>query len=337
MKIFLYIIFFFIVVNTIQAKESSKLVWPPAPDEAHIEYVSSINQAKDLGIEKGFFAKLKDFVFGEDDFSLSAPFGIHVDKNRIYTTDIIAKKVYIFDKKENEVIWLEGSKKENFLYPVDVISDKRGNIYVSDSVRAKVYVFDKDGEFNYIINNKKLKRPVGIALSSDEKQLYIVDTLSSQIHISNLKGKILSSIGKPGKKHGEFNRPTYIDVGSDGKLYITDSMNHRVQILDSNGKYIHSFGKLGQKIGNFANPRGIALDSDENIYVNDTLFNTIQIFNPKGELLMIFGRYGFKAGEFALPIDISITKNNRIYISDTNNKRFQIFKRLDVSTDRSTK
>lgn len=337
MKIFLYISFFLILTNTLQAKQNSKLVWPKAPDEAHIEYVSSISKANDLGIEKSFFAKLKNFIFGEEDFSLSAPFGIHVAGDRVYTTDIIAKKVYIFDKNENEVLWLEGSKKENFLYPVDVISDSRGNVYVSDSVRAKIYVFKKDGDFIYAIKDKRIQRPVGIALSPDEKELYIVDTLSSKIHVANLNGKILTSIGKFGKGNGEFNRPTYIDVGKDGKLYITDSMNHRVQILEGDGKYVHSFGKLGQKIGSFANPRGIALDNDGNIYVNDTLFNTIQIFNQKGELLMLFGKYGFKNGEFALPIDISISQDNKIYISDTNNKRFQIFKRLEVSKKRDSK
>ncbi len=331
MKNFIYMSLCFVFINSLYAKDSTKLVWPQAPDIPRIEYISSVNKAKDLGIEKGFFAKLKDFIFGEDNFSLLAPFGIHVAGDKIYTTDIFAKKVYVFDKSDNEIIWLEGSKKENFMYPVDVVSDKKGNIYVSDSVRAKIYVFKKNGDFSHIIKDKRIQRPVGIALSPDEKKLYIVDTLSSQIHVTSVDGKIHSSIGKHGKQDGEFNRPTYIDIDKDGKLYITDSMNHRVQILDSTGKYIHSFGELGEQIGNFANPRGIALDSEGNIYVNDTLFNAIQIFNQKGELLMLFGRYGFNKGEFALPIDISISKENKIYISDTNNRRFQIFKRLNIS------
>ncbi len=330
MKIFLYLVLLFITISNLNAKESSRLVWPQDPDPARIEYLSSITTAADLSIKKGFFSKLSDFVFGNDDLVLSAPFGVYVNGNRVYTTDIAAGKVYIFDTDENKVITLEGSKKENFLYPVDVVSDDKGNIYVSDSVRSKIYVFKKDGDFDHIIANKIIQRPIGISLSPDNKRLYVVDALASQIHVMSPDGKLLFSIGHKGTGEAEFNRPTYIDIGKDGKLYITDSMNHRVQILDKDGKYIFSFGHIGQQIGSFSNPRGIAIDSDENIYVSDTLYNAIQIFNQKGELLMVFGNYGNKKGEFALPEDISISKDNKIYISDTNNRRVQIFQRLDI-------
>ena len=98
MKNFIYMSLCFVFINSLYAKDSTKLVWPQAPDIPRIEYISSVNKAKDLGIEKGFFAKLKDFIFGEDNFSLLAPFGIHVAGDKIYTTDIFAKKVYVFDK-----------------------------------------------------------------------------------------------------------------------------------------------------------------------------------------------------------------------------------------------
>lgn len=331
MKLFLWISFSLILLNNLNAEENSRLVWPQEPDLARIEYISYFSTAKELGIKKGFFAKLNDFVFGKEDMSLSTPFGLYVSGNRIYTTDVSARKVYIFDKEDNEVITLEGSNKEAFSYPVGVVIDKKENIYVSDSIQSKIYVFKKNGDFDHIVENVRIKRPVGIAISSDDKRLYIVDAIASQIHVTTLDGKFLFSIGNFGKEELEFNRPTYIDIGNDDNIYITDSMNHRVQILDRDGKYINSFGHIGQEIGSFANPRGISVDSDGNIYVSDTLFNAIQIFNNKGQLLMAFGGYGSRRGEFSLPINISISKNDTIYISDTNNKRVQIFKRLNVS------
>ena len=322
---------------SLSAADIQKLVWPPQPDEARIEYVTSVTQPKDLGIEKGFFSKAFEFVFGEENQRLSSPFGIYADDNRVYVTDVYLKTVNIYDKKDNENIIIKGSKKEKFIYPIDVVSDSLGNIFVSDSVRAKIYVFNKNGDFKQTISSKLFKRPVGIAISSDDKKLYIVDTLADQIHITTLNGKYINSIGKRGTGRGEFNRPTFIDVGNSGSIYISDSMNHRVQILDKNGKYINSFGRLGQSIGSFANPRGISVDSDENIYVSDTLFNTVQIFNKDGEVLMSFGSYGPGRGEFALVEDISITKDNTIYISDVNNKCFKVFKRLDLDQKRSSK
>jgi DNA-binding beta-propeller fold protein YncE len=337
MSKFLYILFFLISIDSLNAKEVQKLVWPSPPDEAKIEYLSSVRSPEEFGIEKGFFSRAFDFLFDVGETSLSAPFGLHSDKGRLYITDISSKSIYIFDKKEDETITVEGSDDENFLYPIDVVTDVDGNIFVSDSVRAKIYVFEKDGDFSYSISNRVIQRPIGIAISKDNKKLYVVDSVASKIHILTPKGKFIKSVGKKGFNDGEFNRPTFIDIGKDGKIYVTDSMNHRVQILDSDGKFINKFGHIGQEIGSFGSPRGISLDSYENIYVSDTMYNTIQIFNNSGELLMVFGNYGNNKGEFALAEDISITDDNTIYISDTNNRRVQVFKLLDSTAVRSAK
>lgn len=337
MKKYLYICIILMSLNILNAQDLQKLVWPPAPDEAKIEYVTSVRKSEDLGIEKGFFSKAYDFIFGDEDPSINAPFGLHADKTRVYVTDIASKAVYIFDKKEEELIILEAADNERFLYPLDVTTDSKGNIFVSDSVRAKIYVFESDGDFSYTIAPKQLKRCVGIAISPDDKKLYIVDALSSQIHVTTLKGKYLHSIGKKGDAKAEFNRPTFIDVSKDGKIYVTDSMNHRIQILDGDGNYLHSFGRLGQNIGDFGSPRGISLDADGNIYVSDTMFNNIQIFNQSGELLLVLGGFGGREGEFALPEDIAILGDGSIYIADTNNKRVQLLKKIDIAKIRSSK
>jgi len=325
---------FLLCTSYLGAKNVQKLVWPSPPDEPRIEYVTAATKSEEFGIEKGFFSKVYDFIIGEEGAILSSPFGIHVNKTRVYVTDIGSKSLYVFDKEEDKTLNIRGSDKEKFLYPIDVISDSKGNIFVSDSIQAKIYVFDKDGDFSYIIAPQVFQRPVGIAISPDETKLYIVDALASQIHVTTLKGKFLYSIGSKGSGEGEFNRPTFIDIADDGNLYISDSMNHRVQILDSDGKFISKFGRLGQEIGSFGSPRGISVDSDGNIYVSDTMFNTIQIFNKNGELLMVFGRYGGRKGEFALAEDISILPDGVIYITDTNNKRVQVFKLLDFAQRR---
>lgn len=335
MKKFIYILIF--TAGTLYGANVPKLVWPSPPDEAKIEYVASVVSSKDLGIKKSFLSRTIDFLFGEDELPLSAPFGMHSDKERVYVTDIVSKSLYIFDKKENEMLTIEGSKKEKFLYPIDVVTDSNGNIYVSDSVRVKIYVFKKNGDFSHTIAPKILQRPVGIAISSDDKKLYIIDSVSSQIHVTTLKGEFIGSIGKNGLGDGEFNRPTFIDVGSDGKLYVADSMNHRVQILDKDGKFIRKFGQLGNEIGCFGSPRGISVDSQNNIYVSDTMFNNMQIFNQNGELLMVLGRYGDKKGEFSLPEDISITADDTIYVTDTNNRRVQAFRLIKSTGARSSR
>ncbi|MDD2790950.1 MAG: 6-bladed beta-propeller [Sulfurimonas sp.] len=328
---------FLLSINCLYAQDMQKLVWPCPPDEPRIEYVTSAHNFKDLGMQKSFFSKVYDFVIGDEEPVISSPFGIHTDEERVYVTDTSSKALHIFDKKDNEHIVIRGTDKETFLYPIDVLADAKGNIFVSDSVRAKIYVFEKDGDYSYTISLPVMQRPVGIALSPDDKYLYIVDALASQIHVTTLKGEFVKSIGQNGSQDGAFNRPTFIDIGNDGKIYISDSMNHRVQILDKDGNFLFKFGELGQNIGNFGSPRGIALDSQNNIYVSDAMFNNIQIFNKNGELLMVLGNYGVGYGEFALPEDISISKDDTIYISDTNNQRLQVFQLLDADKKRGSK
>lgn len=337
MRIYLLLFILSLSLSAQNTKKTENIVWPPPPDVARIEHKFSFTNAKELDIKKGFFSKAFNFVFGDEDSVLKAPFGLHSNNSRVYVTDIASKSVYVFDTKENEELILTGSDNESFLYPIDITTDSKDNIYVSDSVRAKIYVFNSDGDFLYTIQPRILQRSVGIAISNDNKKLYIVDPLSSQIHVTTLKGKYLNTVGRKGDLNLEFNRPTFIDIASDGHIYITDSMNHRVVILDKDENFIDSFGKLGQNIGDFGSPRGISLDNEDNIYVTDTMFNNIQIFNKKGELLLVLGRYGAAKGEFALPEDISILNDGTIYIADTNNKRVQVLKKLNLPVKEGSK
>jgi len=109
MNKFLYILLFIVTVDILNAKDIARMVWPLPPDEPKIEYISSVKKAKDLGIEKGFFSKAFEFLFGEENSALFSPFGIHADKNRIYVTDILLKTLYIFDKKEEKMLTVAGS------------------------------------------------------------------------------------------------------------------------------------------------------------------------------------------------------------------------------------
>ena len=310
-----------------EIKETQRLVWPPAPSEAKIEYAFSFTKQEDLKIEKGFFTKIWEFFAGSDDRALMKPFGMHTHGKRIYVTDIGARALFVFDRKKKKMEIIEGAKEQRFVSPVDVDTDSKGNIYVSDSVLGAVYVFDDDGDFIRKID-AQIQRPTGIAVSEKLDRLYVVDVLASRIHIYSLKGKYVKSIGKHGIGDAEFNRPTYLTIGQNGDLYVADSMNNRVQILDSEGGFIRKFGQTGNSMGDMPSPRGIALDRDENIFVVDTLFNAIQIFNKNGELLLTLGSYGNQKGEFAIPEDITISDENDIYIADSYNMRVQALKEL---------
>ncbi len=327
----IFILFVFLTQSLLYAKTVTDklIVWPSPPQKARIQYTGSLTKTTDIGIKKGFFSKVFNFVLGEDEKRLVKPFGIDVTDEKIIVTDTAQKALYIFDKKNNRLKIVDSFNNIIFSSPIDVATDERGYIYVSDSVLGKVFVFDDNAEYKFQIGvSTNLKRPTGIAINDRLNRIYVSDSLAGNIKVFTLDGLYIKTIGKQGSNNAEFNKPTFLTIGKNDNLYISDSMNQRIQVLDQDGKFIFKFGQLGRSGGTFSNPRGIALDEDDNIYVTDTLFNSVQIFNQKGELLLIFGEFGENEGEFSIPEDIFITPKGEIYVVDSYNMRVQMFEHL---------
>jgi DNA-binding beta-propeller fold protein YncE len=295
----------------------AKIVWPPPPEKARVEYVQSVERPEDLGIEKSLWEKLKDFLFGKKrETRLLKPTGVYVSDDLFVVADQGLGAIMIMNLSNEEVHIARG-----FPSPVDVVADPEGRIYVSDSVLGKVFVLSAEGKQIGSVGDGILIRPTGLAFDASRKRLYVVDTLTGKIHIFDPKGKKVDEIT------GNFNRPTYINTDTEGNLYLSDSLNARVRVLSPEGKELFSFGKRGNTIGTFANPRGIAVDRDGHIYVADSLLSAVQIFDRKGQLLLVIGRFGKKEGEFAFPMDIFI-KGDRIYIADSYNARVVVLRYL---------
>ncbi len=295
----------------------AKIVWPPPPEKARIEYVKSIERPEDLGIEKSIWERLKDFIFGKKrETRLLKPSGVYTNGELFVVTDQGLSAVLIFDLKDRKV-----NVSGGFPSPIDVVMDEAGRIYVSDSVLGKVFILSEKGERIGEVGNGLLVRPTGLALDGKRGRLYVVDTFNSKILIFNLKGE------KVGEISDGLHRPTYLSLDGKGTLYISDSLNAKIRIFSPDGKEISSFGKRGNTIGTFANPRGVAVDRDGHIYVTDTLLSALQIFNRKGQLLLVVGRFGNGEGEFAFPMDIFI-KDDMIYIADSYNARVVVLRYL---------
>jgi len=320
---------------TASAKSAYTLVWPPPPEQPRIAYVKSITKAEDLGIKKGFLAKLWDFVAGKEERKLLKPFGIHYHDGRLYVTDTGLKAVVIFDTKKGRIDYIDRSEEADFISPVDLVTDKKGRLYVTDSMRAVVFVFDKKGRFVKKFGHHFLKRPTGIAYDALHDRLVVTDTLASNLKLFSPDGVYLGKVGRPGKEEGAFNRPTFLATDRLHHLYVSDSMNHRVQIFDANLTFKKAFGRLGNTIGTFASPRGVAVDRKRHIYVTDTLFNNVQIFDQEGRVLLAFGGYGTGPGEFVVPEDIAITDDGTIYVTDSYNMRIQVFRILDADQSKA--
>lgn len=324
------ILFVFFVLNIegsdCYAKEESALFWPPPPAEMRVAFVESVYSPNDVGMELGFFNKLKRIISGEVKDRLNKPMAVAVDAQKtIYICDSGNHAVHIFMQKEKRYKKITTIDNKKLLSPVGVAVSDNGRAFICDSNLKNVFCIDKEGRFKFAIGKDKgFLRPTGVAIGNG--RLYVVDTAAHSISIFDLAGNLVSQFGSRGRGEGEFNCPTSITVDNEGKIYVVDTLNFRIQVFDENNKFLWTIGEPGDSSGSFSRPKGVAVDSFRHIYVTDGIFDNVQIFSQKKEFLLSLGEAGHKDGEFWIPCGLAIDRDNYIYVADSYNQRIQIFR-----------
>lgn len=304
-------------------------VWPLAPEKPRVRHIKTFITPQDLGVTKGFFAKVWEFIAGEDTVDrILSPHGLVADgEGKVYVVDWGAARIHYFNFEKKKYDQFGKTRMGELISPIGAALDADGLLYVTDSAKRRVFVY-KGTKNKRVIGDDGLLRPTGVAINKKEKLLYVSDTKGDRIDVFDLEGKKLFSFGKRGTNEGEFNNPTHIAVDAAGDVYVMDTLNFRVQIFTRDGKFVTTFGGNGTAIGDFMKPKGIAVDSEGHIWVSDSLRNSIQVFNREGKLLLIFGRGGLGRGEFNVPAGLYIDANDRLYVSDSYNYRVQMLQYL---------
>lgn len=315
--------------NVAQQASASPWVWPLAPEKPRVQFIKTVITPQDLGVTKGFFARLWEFIAGKDTLDrIVSPHGIAADgEGKVYVADWGGACVHFFDFEKKKYDQFNKTKTGPLVSPIGAALDAEGLLYITDSMLRRVFVFS-GSKNKRVIGDDSLLRPTGVAINKKEKVLYVVDTLGNRVVLFDLAGKQLGSFGSRGTRDGEFNYPTHLALDAAGDLYVMDSLNFRVQIFDKSGKYLSKFGGNGTDIHDFMKPKGIAVDSEGHIWVSDGLRNSVQIFDREGRLLLIFGRLGIGPGEFDVPAGLFIDDHDRLYVADSYNYRVQMFQYL---------
>lgn len=233
------------------------------------------------------------------------------------------------------VVWVhqpEGRSKAigrgHLVGPVDCVPLPGGVLVVTDSAQSRVLAFGPRGRLRWTTEKGEFGRPAGLAADWRGDRLILCDVTRHELVLLDLQGRRVGTIGRRGSAEGEFNFPTDLAVGPDGRIYVVDSMNFRIQVLSSTGEPELSFGMAGDGPGTFQRPRGVAVDAGGRIYVADALFDMIQIFDDRGRLLLALGRQGHGAGEFWMPAGLAIDSRARLLVADAYNRRVQAFRIL---------
>ena len=268
-------------------------------------------------------------------FQLIRVYGVAADsKGNIYAADQAVGAIFIFPKAENEPLQLIANGREAHFAMINGLAmDDNDRLFVTDLKLHHVLVFNAKHVVEASFGAQQLVSPAGIALDTENRFVYVVDTQQDQVLVFDADTyKLLRRIGTAGKKHtltgpGDFSLPTNVAVDKDGNVYVTDTLNNRVESFDADGNFISEFGKPGDGPGHFARPKGIAVDCDGHIWVADEVQNRVQVFDKEGRELIYFGQLGWYPGQFQALYGIAFDrKYNRIITSEQFPGRVQVFR-----------
>ena len=185
-----------------------------------------------------------------------------------------------------------------FRQPDDILLTPGGLIYIADAGNHAIRRINLDGSVETIAgngvpgfadgaaHNARFNTPTGLALSADEKFLFVADTINRRVRRIDLTARVVetfSGSGNPGGDDGpahvaSFVQPIALAFDTDGTLFVSDVGLHSIRRIDENGS-VSAFAGGGSArfrdgtgvFARFDSPRGLAIDKQQRIlYVADT-------------------------------------------------------------------
>jgi DNA-binding beta-propeller fold protein YncE len=327
--------------------DPTKLVWPSPPNIARIHWLDYFAGAKidytppeSVKTKASWMDRLaggqtqaEKFNPKTFPFQMIGPYGLAVDsKGKVYVADQKVGAVFIFNTENHDTEMIRNGYEAHFGWINGLAIDDDDRLFVSDGKMRRILIFNTKHEVENQIT-EGLVDPVGLAIDTANRLLYVVDTQQDQVVVYDADSlKLLRRIGTGGKNHflttpGDFGAPQGVAVDQDGNVYVTDTLNNRVEIFDADGNFISLFGKHGDGPGTFARPKGIAVDGDGHIWVADEMTDRLQVFNRDGQLLTYIGLgHGELPGQFKALVGVAIDKQNRVFTAEQFPGRVQMFR-----------
>lgn len=289
----------------------NSVFWPGAPDLPRIQYLTAFKDSKDVVGEKKL--SLLDIGGAQDVYiNLVKPYGIAAANGKLYICDTVQADVITVDLPNKKMTRLSGNVNAGRLKkPINVAVDARGNLYVADTSRLEVLQYAPDGSYLRSFGTSKDLKPVDVRV--DELYLYILDGMTSQVHLYDLaSGDYVKSIGRNDDPKRSLAGPTNMALDAKGGVYVSNFGSGRIIKLDRDGNFHLGYGKLGSSFADFTRPRGITVDANGLVYVVDAGAQHVQIFDDKFRLLLLFAGPG-TAGSLNIPAGIAVSSDNLDY------------------------
>ncbi|KAI8520339.1 hypothetical protein Bbelb_000930 [Branchiostoma belcheri] len=211
----------------------------------------------------------------------------------------------------------------------------------------------------------ELNSPWGVAVNSDNGDIYVVENLNKRVQVFNVYGQYVRhfstavptscpshpvgvAVGPDGKVlvadgqsvkvfaadgtfQTSFGEGLFEDVlgvvvdGNNGRVIVTDIAKHCVTVHDASGALRTQFGSEGSGPGMLSYPYHVTVNAIGDILVSDSGNNCVKLYDSTGQFRLQFGRKGKQTGQFLSPRGICADRDGQIIVADSNNKRIQMF------------
>lgn len=218
--------------------------------------------------------------FGSGDYALNGPLDIALDNvSNFYVIDSGNSRIVRFDRLLSYVSSADGfwnDKEVQFIRPLSVDVDDRGDIYVGDEGLGACYKLDQF--FNYLFefggrdDIQSVYSPVAID-APDNSKIYVADHDYGRVFVFDDYGMFRNSIGERILK-----QPTGVAVSTQSGIWVTDEQTGFLYCFDFNGREIFRWN--GQGSYRLFKPAGLTIDNDGYIYIVDSQASRILITRP---------------------------------------------------------
>ena len=187
--------------------------------------------------------------------------GIAVDKECIFVTDVLHHALFQFRKKDFKLInrtGTKGDKKGQLNSPYGLCIDTNGDVLVADCDNDRISVFSKHLKFKSYIGIGQLHSPQDVKLSAD--RIVVLDYSPLCVHFLSREGHLLSSCVSCGYTPDCLvASPSFFCLDAADNIIISDIFHHVIRIFTQSGHHIHTLGRKGEGRGEFISPYGICV------------------------------------------------------------------------------
>lgn len=168
-----------------------------------------------------------------------------------------------------------------------------------------------------------VKAPTGLALSPDDRHLFVACPSASRLLRVDLQAGSIE-VFVTGEKAP--TAPYSVAVDSDGNVFVADGAQNAILVFGRGGEFLRRFG--GEKL---VQPRGIAIDRRRQLlYVvsgvqGKSEHHRLEVFSLAGAHLRTIGTRGAGPGEFNFPTNAAVGPDGTLYVVDMLNFRVQAF------------